>query len=54
MENEYPIHKKYNLQDVHAIIYKVIVKAPESPEKTKKLTSISRPSSTTTGRTNIG
>ena len=33
MENDYPIHEKYDLQDVHATTYKVIVEATRQPSE---------------------
>ena len=37
IEEEYPLHEKYNLQDVHATTYKVIIKATRLPREDEEL-----------------
>ena len=37
IEDEYPLHEKYNLQDVHATTYKVIIKATRIPREDEEL-----------------
>ena len=37
IENEYPLHEKYDLQDVHATTYKVIIKATRQLRKDEEL-----------------
>ena len=37
MENEYPSHEKYDLQDVHATTYKVILKATRQPREDEEI-----------------
>ena len=37
IEDEYPLHEKYDLQDVHATTYKVIIKATRLPREDKEL-----------------
>ena len=36
-EDEYPVHEKYDLQDVHATTYKVIIKATRLPREDEEL-----------------
>ena len=37
MENEYPLHEKYDLQDVYVTTYKVIVKATRQPREDEEI-----------------
>ena len=37
IEDEYPLHEKYDLQDVHTTTYKVIIKATRLPWEDKEL-----------------
>ena len=37
IEDEYPLHEKYDLQDVHATTYKVIIKATRIPREDEEL-----------------
>ena len=37
IEDEYPLHEKYDLQDVHATTYKVIIKATRLPREDEEL-----------------
>ena len=55
IENEYILHEKYDLQDVYATIYKVIIKATRQPRKDEELkTKIFQYSSSTTKKTSTG
>ena len=37
IEDEYPLHEKYDLQDVHATTYKVIIKATRIPREDEEI-----------------
>ena len=39
MEDEYPLHEKYDLQDVHATTYKVIIEANRQPREDEEINS---------------
>ena len=54
IENEYPLHEKYDLQDVHATTYKVNIKATRQPRKDEELNILFQYSSSTTKKTSTG